>query len=62
MNLKEQCKPTVEGYYTLDTGNGVPTRIFLTEKLYNESEPGLYNQIAAATSFPGVREVAKAPK
>jgi tRNA-splicing ligase RtcB len=61
MSFKYQCRPTGEGYYTLDGGVRVPVRIFLSEKLYAESEEGLYAQIAAAAAFPGVREVVVTP-
>jgi hypothetical protein len=57
MSLKYQCKPSGDGYYTLDSGVKVPVRIFLNEPLYAESEEGLYTQIKAATEFPGTREV-----
>ncbi len=60
-SLKERCRRTGDGYYTLDLGNDVPLRLFLSEKLYNESEEGLYQQAHAATLYPGVAEVALTP-
>jgi hypothetical protein len=61
MSLKEQCKPTGEGYYTLEVASGVPVRIFLSEKLYAESEEALYTQIETAALFPGTQAVAITP-
>ncbi|MBC7808478.1 MAG: RtcB family protein, partial [Akkermansiaceae bacterium] len=61
MSLKEDCKNTCEGYFLLDAGVSVPTRIFFTEKLYGASEDGLYSQIRNATEFPGVLDVAVTP-
>jgi len=61
MSLKYQCKDSGEGYYTLDAGVAVPARIFLNEKLYAESEEGLYAQIKAATEYPGVLDVVVTP-
>lgn len=61
MSLKYQCKDSGEGYYTLEEGVSVPVRIFLSEKLYAESEEGLYQQIQTAASFPGVQEVVVTP-
>ena len=60
-SLKEQCQRTGEGYYTLDLGNGVPTRLFLNEKLFAETEAGLFSQIKTATEFPGTLEVVITP-
>jgi tRNA-splicing ligase RtcB (3'-phosphate/5'-hydroxy nucleic acid ligase) len=61
MNLKDCCKPSGEGYYTLDEGVNVPVRIFLNEKLFAESEDALYPQIQTAASFPGTQEVVITP-
>jgi tRNA-splicing ligase RtcB len=61
MSLKYQCKESGEGYYTLDTGVNVPVRLFLNEKLYAESEEGLYAQVRNATEFPGVLDVVITP-
>lgn len=61
MSLKYQCQPSEEGYYNLDAGVAVPTRIFFTEKLHAESEEGLYSQIKTATEYPGVLDVAVTP-
>lgn len=61
MSLKQKCKLTDEGYYTLDVASGVPVRIFLSEKLYDESEEALYTQIETAALFPGTQAVAITP-
>ena len=60
-SLKEQCQQTGEGYYTLDLGHGVPIRIFLNEKLFAESEEGLYQQLYNVTPISGVLEVVVTP-
>ncbi len=46
----------------MTTGITVPTRIFFSDKLYAQSEEGLYSQIKNATDYPGVLDVLKAPK
>ena len=61
ISLKNQCVDSGAGYYTLDTGNGVPIRIFLSQKLFAETEEGLFAQIRAAAEFPTVREVVVTP-
>ena len=61
MSLKYQCQPTDKGYYTLDAGVAAPTRLFFSEKLYAESEEGLYAQIKTATEYPGVQQVVVTP-
>ena len=61
MSLKYQCQDTGEGYFTLNAGVAVPTRIFFSEKLYAASEEGLYSQIKNATEYPGVVDVAVTP-
>ena len=61
MKLKDQCRPTGEGYYTLDTSPGAPVRLFLNEKLFAESEEGLYAQVRAAAEYPGVLDVVITP-
>jgi Uncharacterized conserved protein len=61
MNLKDQCEPSGEGYYTLAKGVDVPVRLFLNEKLYAESDEGLYQQVQTAASFPGVLDVVVTP-
>jgi tRNA-splicing ligase RtcB (3'-phosphate/5'-hydroxy nucleic acid ligase) len=61
MSLKDQCKPTDEGYYLLDEGVKVPVRLFLNEKLYAESEESLYYQVQTATEYPGVLDVVITP-
>src|SRR5947209_5569275 len=61
MSLKYQCQPTGEGYYLLTEGVKVPVRLFLSEKLYQESEESLYYQIQTATEYPGVLDVVITP-
>jgi tRNA-splicing ligase RtcB len=60
-SLKERCQRTGEGYYTLDLGHGVPVRLFLSEKLWAETEELLYQQLAGVTPVPGVLEVILTP-
>jgi hypothetical protein len=60
MSLKYRCEPTDQGYYTLTHGVAVPVRLFLNEKLYAESEEGLYVQVKTATELPGVFDVFRA--
>ena len=62
MSLKWQCEWNVEGrYYELKKGVRVPVRLFLSEKLFQECEEGLFQQIVAATEFPGVKDVVITP-
>lgn len=61
MSLKDECKDTGEGYFLLDTGVTIPTRIFFSDKLYSASEEGLYSQIKNASEYPGVVDVAVTP-
>jgi tRNA-splicing ligase RtcB len=61
MSLKYQCKDSGEGYYVLDQGVAVPVRLFLNEKLYAETEEGLFTQVKAATEYPGVLDVVVTP-
>ncbi|HET6384626.1 MAG TPA: RtcB family protein [Armatimonadota bacterium] len=61
MSLKYQCEPTDEGYYLLNKGVSVPVRLFLNEKLWNESEESLYSQVQTATEYPGVLDVVITP-
>ncbi len=62
MSLKWQCEWNAEGgYYELKHGVKVPVRLFLSEKLFQESEEEIYRQIAAATEFPGVVDVVITP-
>ena len=62
MSLKWQCVWNDEGkYYELTKGVKVPVRLFLTEKLFQESEEEIYRQIVAATEFPGVKSVVITP-
>lgn len=62
MSLKWQCEWNAEGrYYELKKGVNIPVRLFLSEKLFQESEEEIYRQIVAATEFPGVQEVVITP-
>ena len=62
MSLKWQCEWNADGnYYDLTKGVKVPVRLFLSEKLFQESEEDLYRQIQAATEFPGVQDVIITP-
>ncbi|GAB4462166.1 MAG: RtcB family protein [Armatimonadaceae bacterium] len=61
MSLKYQCQDSGQGFYTLDKGVPVPVRLFLSEKLYAESEEGLYQQVQTAASLPGVVDVVITP-
>src|SRR4051812_27023293 len=62
MSLKWQCEWNAEGhYYELTKGVKVPVRLFLSEKLFQESEEEIFRQIVAATEFPGVKEVVITP-
>jgi tRNA-splicing ligase RtcB len=61
MSLKYQCQPTSEGYYTLSAGVQTPVRLFLSEKLYAESEESLYQQVQTATEYPGALDVVITP-
>lgn len=50
------------GFYTLETRDiDVPVRLFLSERLLTEAEPGLYRQIVNATRFPKTRLVVITP-
>lgn len=60
-SLKERCQSTGDGYYTLDTGNQIPVRLFLTPKLQAQTDELLYSQIKYAAHLPGVLEVAITP-
>lgn len=62
MSLKWQCEWNAEGhYYELNKGVKIPVRLFLSPKLYQESEEDLYRQVVAATEFPGVLDVVITP-
>lgn len=62
MSLKWQCEWNEEGhYYELNKGVKVPVRLFLSPKLFEESEEEIYRQIVNATEFPGVEEVIITP-
>lgn len=61
MSLKYQCEPTGQGYYILDKGVRRPVRLFLSRRLYEDSEESLYAQVKTATEYPGVLDVAITP-
>jgi len=62
MSLKWQCEWNEAGhYYELKKGVRVPVRLFLSPKLFEESEEELYRQIVNATEFPGVQDVVITP-
>src|SRR3954452_13974501 len=62
MSLKWQCEWNEEGhYYEMKKGVKIPVRLFLSPKLFQESEEEIYRQIVAATEFPGVQEVVITP-
>lgn len=62
MSLKWQCEWNAEGhYYELKKGVKVPVRLFLSEKLFQESEEEIYRQVVNATEFPGVQDVVITP-
>lgn len=62
MSLKYQCVWNETGhYYDLTKGVRVPVRLFLSPKLFEESEEEIFRQIAAATEFPGVQDVVITP-
>ena len=60
MSWKDKCRSTGAGFYVMrDTK--VPVRIFMNERLFQESDEELYPQIIAATEFPDVKEVVVTP-
>ena len=61
MSLKYRCEQKDGGYYELSAGMKVPVRLFLSEKLYAESEESVYAQVQAATEYPGVLDVVITP-
>jgi tRNA-splicing ligase RtcB len=62
MSLKWQCQPSGDGFYTLaDPSVPVPVRLFLSERLYAQSEEALYPQIQTAARYPGVLDVVVTP-
>lgn len=62
MSLKWQCEWNAEGhYYEMKKGVKIPVRLFLSQKLFQDSEEEIYRQIVAATKFPGVQEVVITP-
>ncbi len=60
---KELATRNPGGWYDLSTEDtrGVPVRLFLTAKLLDELEEGVYPQIVNATRFPGARLVVISP-
>lgn len=62
MSLKKECKRIKgEGYYLLTQGVKVPVRIFMNPQLFEECEEGVFQQVRAATEFPGVTDVVLTP-
>ncbi len=62
MSYKSDCSWNAQGgYYEMTKGVRIPVRIFLSARLFEESEEELYKQIVAATEFPGVQEVVITP-
>ena len=62
MSLKWQCQWNAEGhYYEMTKGVKIPVRLFLSAKLFQDSEEEIYRQIVAATEFPGVKDVVITP-
>jgi len=62
MSLKKECKRIKgEGYYLLTQGVKVPVRIFMNPQLFEECEEGVFQQVRAATEFPGVTDVVITP-
>jgi tRNA-splicing ligase RtcB len=59
--LKEQCRWTGEGYYTLDLGHGICARLFLSEKLWAETDEALYQQLQSIAPIPGICDVVLTP-
>lgn len=55
--LKEQCRWTGEGFYTLDLGHGVCARLFLSEKLWAETDEALYQQLQSIALIAGIRDI-----
>src|SRR4026208_204233 len=62
MSLKKECKRVKgEGYYLLTQGVKVPVRIFMNPQLFEDCEEDVFNQVRAATEFPGVTDVVLTP-
>lgn len=62
MSLKKECKRVKgEGYYLLTQGVKVPVRIFMNPQLFQDCEEDVFNQVRAATEFPGVTDVVLTP-
>jgi tRNA-splicing ligase RtcB (3'-phosphate/5'-hydroxy nucleic acid ligase) len=62
MSLKKECKRIKgEGYYLLTQGVKVPVRIFMNPQLFEECEESVFQQLQAATEFPGVTDVVLTP-
>jgi tRNA-splicing ligase RtcB (3'-phosphate/5'-hydroxy nucleic acid ligase) len=62
MSLKRECKRVRgEGYYLLAQGVKVPVRIFMNPQLFEECEEDVFQQVKAATEFPGVTDVVLTP-
>lgn len=59
--LKSACRDTGAGYYVLERDVRVPVRIFMSQELFDEAEDGMFEQVRAATQYPGVRDVVITP-
>lgn len=60
IKLADRAVAHEDGYYVLD-GADVEVRMFLTEELLAEVDGGVFDQIATATRFPGVKLVVITP-
>ncbi|MBP9112123.1 MAG: RtcB family protein [Polyangiaceae bacterium] len=62
-NWKQTAKRDPRGFYLLETRDtsDVPIRLFLTESLFRDLEPGIYKQLVNATKFPGAKLVVVTP-
>lgn len=62
MSLKKECRRVKgEGYYLLQQGVKVPVKIFMNPELFEECEEQVFQQVRAATEFPGVTDVVLTP-
>jgi tRNA-splicing ligase RtcB len=62
VSLKDQCcRHDAGGFYTLDLGLERPARLFLSEKLFAQTEEGLFSQLNVAAGYPGVIDLVLTP-
>ena len=60
--IRDLCQPTEHGYYTLQiNADAPPVRLFLTPKLLDEADTGLWAQIKNAALMPGTQEIVITP-